>query len=219
VRQLGAQSIVVSGQGLREGVAYDELGTRPESAVRVRDASIAALVARFGSWDPNRAERRVRLAERLFAAVEPEAKPSARERLRHGATCLDIGRSVDYYRRFEHTAEILVSSDLGGFSHRKLALLAAVVRFAGGETGKPTMYRPLLTAEDRLPVLRAAVTLSLADEIEHRVTTGTLGEVRCVSSGRSAVITAPLFDRYRQEVLGRRFRQAFGRELRWTHAG
>src|SRR4030095_14471975 len=58
---------------------------------------------------------------------------SVHERLAQATNLLDIGRSVDYYRRYQHTADMITEADLDGFSHRKLALLSAGWPHTGGQ--------------------------------------------------------------------------------------
>jgi exopolyphosphatase/guanosine-5'-triphosphate,3'-diphosphate pyrophosphatase len=210
---LHADDLIVSGQGLREGIFYDLLGLRLPPVEQVRRASVAALVARFASWDAGRARRRRAIALSLMEALETAAGNRVRERLEHAATVLDVGRSIDYYSRHAHAADILTESDLAGFSHRKLALLAAVVREAGEDGSVIRSYRPLLGPADRSGVSRASAILSLADEIELRMRPKAQLPVQCVVRKREVRLKAPLFDPYRQEVLGRQFRRAFGKRL------
>jgi len=210
---LGAGDMTVSNQGLREGLVYDAAGSPPPPPEEVRRTSIAALVHRFTSWDAGRADQRARIALRLMDTLEPEAGLKAGERLSQAATILDIGRSIDYYRRHEHTADILTESDLAGFSHRKLALLAAVIRQAGDEKMNVRAYRPLLGPEDRRPVARQATFLAIADEIELRIAPGKALPVACEEHRRQVIVHAPLFDGYRQGLLAARFYRAFGKRL------
>ncbi len=210
---LGADDLIVSGQGLREGIFYDRLGMPLLAVEQVRTASLAALASRFASWDEDRAGRRTAIAVSLLESLDPTAGGGARERLEQAATILDIGRSIDYYQRHAHAADILTESDLAGFSHRKLALLAAVVREAGEDASVLRFYRPLLGPADRAGVSKASALLALADEIEHRMPPGAALLVRCVAKKREVSLQAPLFDPYRQGVLGRQFRRAFGKRL------
>jgi exopolyphosphatase / guanosine-5'-triphosphate,3'-diphosphate pyrophosphatase len=210
---LRADELIVSGQGLREGVFYDLLGLRLPPVEQVRRASVAALVARFASWDAGRARRRRAIALALLETLDPAAGNRIKERLEHASTILDIGRSIDYYSRHAHAADILTESDLAGFSHRKLALLAAVVREAGEDGSVVRSYRPLLGPADRSGVSKASAILALADEIEHRMRPKAQLPVQCVVRKREVRLTAPLFDPYRQEILGRQFRRAFGKRL------
>lgn len=211
-----ASELWVSGQGLREGVALDALSVQPAPVESVRRASVAATAARFATWDPHRARRRALVALRLSARLDPEAGPRGRELLEHAATLLDAGRSIDYYRRFEHTADVITHGDLAGFTHRTLAHLAAIVRIAGDSRARTAEYRPLLSAADGPVVARAAAILELADEIEHRLPPGDDVAVEIEERGRTVVLAAPLFDPWLQDALARRFAKAFRRRLRFA---
>lgn len=210
---LGADEVIVSGRGLREGLAFDTTGAHLPSPQSVRRTSIDALASRFASWDRGRAERRSAIAARLLLALEPAAGPSQEERLDQAATVLDVGRSIDFYRRHEHTADILVASDLAGFTHRKLAWLAAIVRQAGDEDMSLRLYRPLLGPDDAEPLARAGAILDIADEIEHRVAPGQRLRVSCEVRGREVHLAAPIYDPARRARLDARFRRTFHRRL------
>src|SRR4029077_3858193 len=164
---IAAWDVIVSGQGLREGVALDTLPVSDPSIEQTRGQSIRALACRFSTWDERRAARRSAIALTILDALEPDAGSAARERVETAATLLDVGRSVDYYRRHRHAADILIEADLVGFSHREVALLAAVIRSAGNESSRWQAYRPLLAASDGARVAREGMLLELADEIEH----------------------------------------------------
>ena len=210
---LEAAGMTVSDQGLREGLVYDAAGSPSPSLEVVRQASMGALAHRFTSWDPGRADQRSRIALRLLDALEQEAGPKVRERVSQAATILDIGRSIDYYRRYEHTADILTESDLAGFSHRKLALLAAVIRQAGDEKMKVSVYRPLLGPDDRDPVARQATFVAIADEVEQRIAPGKALPVEFEERRREVIARVPLFDRYRQGLVADRFQRVFHKRL------
>ncbi|MEP7060532.1 MAG: Ppx/GppA phosphatase family protein [Actinomycetota bacterium] len=127
---LGASSIVVSGRGLREGLALAEAGTGVPSPRFVRMISVATLAARFATWNTSVAARRVSLATALLDSLDPDMPPAIREMLEHAAGLVDVGRAIDYYERFEHAAMIVTAADLGGFSHAHLGALTAILRQA-----------------------------------------------------------------------------------------
>ena len=210
---MGASELVVAGQGLREGVALDALGVEPPPVADVRRASVLAMAGRFATWDAERAERRAAISLSLQEVAWADGGPHVRERLEQAATLLDLGRSLDYYRRFDHTADVVLAGDLAGFTHRKLALLSAVVRAAGDTAPALAAYRPLLSAEDRGSVARGGAILALADAIEHRLPPGAPPDITCSVTGRSVVVPAPLFDPWLRDALGARFRTAFGKRL------
>ncbi len=213
---IAASDVTVSGQGLREGVALDAIPRAEPSIRQTRNESIRALACRFATWDERRAARRSALATKLLQAMEPDAEPAVRERLETAATLLDVGRSVDYYRRHRHAADILIEADLIGFSHRELALLAAAIRSAGNESSRWQAYRPLLGSDDGPRVAREGMLLELADEIEHRMAPDESDSVSCEVNGKNVILTAPLLDPWRQERLQRRFSRSFRKRLRFA---
>jgi exopolyphosphatase/guanosine-5'-triphosphate,3'-diphosphate pyrophosphatase len=131
-----------------------------------------------------------------------------------GARILDIGRTVDFFDRHEHVADLLLATDLAGFSHRQVALVAAVVRQAGDEDERfGRSLAPLVTDEDEEPLERAAVLLALADEITERTPPGSRAELDCrVRAGR-VVVNVRSLPSWSVRGLTDRFEAAFGREL------
>jgi exopolyphosphatase/guanosine-5'-triphosphate,3'-diphosphate pyrophosphatase len=206
--QVGAGQVRVSGQGVREGLAYSL-----PSAAEVRERSVVSLTARFAGWDAEHAERRVAVVEALWGVLFPSGDAATKEAVRHGARVLDIGRAVDFFDRHEHAADFVLASDLDGFTHRDIALLALVVRSAGDEDADPTRYSPLLGREDRDPVERAGVLLALADDLEERCPPGVALSLtaRLVEGG--VVVEMPALAGWRPRALNKRFARAFGREL------
>jgi exopolyphosphatase/guanosine-5'-triphosphate,3'-diphosphate pyrophosphatase len=216
MKMLGADCVQVSGQGVREGLAASLTSDQLPSPRAVRTASIAALGDAFRAWDTRPAAHRTAVVDALFVALQDdqdETDESLREMLGHGATLLDIGRSIDFFDRYEHVADIVISTDLLGFSHREVALLSAVVRSAGDENEDLGRYQPLLDKEDRRPVERAATLLALADEIEQRCAVGSPATIEVQLTKREARLFVPGLVGWRPRRIGPRFEQAFGRRL------
>jgi len=211
---VGAPAMVVSGQGLREGIAFEELSHALPSTGAVRQASLTALASRFSTWNAERARRRSRLAAALLDILCPEAGDEMQETLDHAATILDAGRSVDYYVRWEHAADIVLTADLRGFSHRSIALLAAVIIRAGRDRASLRPYSALLDAADRRMVDRVAVVLVLADEVERRMSPGDAPIAELHERKRSSITLAlPIPHEWQAADAGERFRRIFGRAL------
>ena len=212
---LEAKEVWVSGQGVREGLAL-HLATGSDALPEppaVRAASIKALTERFDGWEPSKAERRVALARGLLAAFDRRAAPEMREALDEAARILDVGRSVGFFDRHEHVADLVVATDLDGFSHRAIALLSAVALAAGDEDVRPQAYAPLLAREDGEPLRKAGVLLALADDIEERCPPGIPLEMTCEVTRSRATVRVPALLGWRPRPLDARFEQAFGRKL------
>lgn len=211
---LGAEHVVVSGEGVREGLARSLAREALEPTEVVRRGSLAALASRFVGWSEERARRRESLAAALHEALDPGASGEMAEALLQAARILDIGRSVDFFDRHEHAADLLLATDLGGFSHRQVALLAATVRQAGDEDVRSRSFAPLVTRDDGAAVERAAVLLALADEITERCPPGSTATLRCHVRGRDATVAVPALGSWGPRGLGGRFEAAFGWRLR-----
>jgi exopolyphosphatase/guanosine-5'-triphosphate,3'-diphosphate pyrophosphatase len=211
---LGADHVIVSGEGVREGLARSLAREALEPTEAVRRGSLEALASRFVGWSEERARRREAIAAALHEALDPGASGEAAEALLQAARILDIGRTVDFFERHEHVADLLLATDLGGFSHRQVALLAAIVRQAGDEKARPRSFAPLVTRHDRATVERAAVLLTIADEITERCAPGSAPTVRCHLGRREATVTIPALASWGVRGLDERFEAAFGRRLK-----
>jgi exopolyphosphatase/guanosine-5'-triphosphate,3'-diphosphate pyrophosphatase len=207
---IGAETLIVSGQGLREGILYEENLRGIPSIETVRRASIADITSRFRTWDPTRARRRATLAASLHRHLDPDAPQEVRDMLRHAAIVLDIGRSIDYYRRHDHSATILRSTNLMGFSHREIVLISAIVEFADGEDASLKRFRPLVQQVDRGSVLRAGLVLAIADEIEHRLPPNQPARVFCQVRKDGVTIRSPYLRAWQPRSIAIRFRKLFG---------
>ncbi len=216
VEWVGARDILVSGQGLREGLAYAALGEMDAEPATVRATSIEALLSRFRGVDAEYAERRAALAQTLFARLvrhEGERGRLFALALEYAARVLDIGRAVDFFDRHEHAARIVLASELDGFSQVEVARIAAVLHAADEEGIDLDAYEPLVTAADRATVERAAVVLLLADDLLERAPRGTTPRLTVTVRGARVTIHPTRVSAWRPRGLGERFLRTFKKEL------
>jgi exopolyphosphatase / guanosine-5'-triphosphate,3'-diphosphate pyrophosphatase len=213
---VGANEILVSGQGVREGIALGLLKIAIGSPEIVKEGSLSSLVSRFDGWRPDAASRRRGVAAALQRALEPRAPASLALAVDHAARVLDIGRSVDVVNRHEHVADILLNTELNGFSHDELALVAAVVRRAGDRHAEVPSLASVRRVFDQGLLDRAAIIVALADEIEARCPRGRRIAVRC-EIGRNVTLSVPLLPSWLAKDLDKRFERAFGRSLIVKH--
>jgi exopolyphosphatase/guanosine-5'-triphosphate,3'-diphosphate pyrophosphatase len=216
---LGAEEVLVSGQGVREGLALSLVSDTLEPPQRVRWESLEALAGRFAGWSLDRARRREDAAGRLHGALEKWPSPELSEAVRQAAWILDIGRTVDFFDRHEHVADLVLETDLGGFTHRQVALLSAILRRAGDEDAKPRSYSPLIVRADQPGIERAAVVVALADEITERCAPGSPSDLSCRLRGDEAVVVVPALDSWAVRKLPQRFERAFGQRLQLATRG
>ena len=190
---VNGDSILVSGQGLREGLARHpgplprdcSVSVPPLSSVRM--ASLTDLVARFVPRFSQRGERRAALAGCVGALAWENQEPEMTWALECAAFLLDIGNAIDFYNRLNRTASIIVRTDLPGFTHRESARIAAILLEC--ERGRiPRRFRRsrLLPGEDVQLIEQAAVILAWPTSwtaAYHRV----VQQTRCRQRGREAI--------------------------------
>lgn len=206
---LGAQNIMVSGHGLREGIAASQAWDALPSAQEVRHGAVMTLAARFAAFDRRLANERAQAAEALRAILEPDADATLSETLCHAATLLDVGRSVDFYSRHEHTISILRGADLSGFSHRAIALIGATVRLADKGSGGLKSWAPLLDASDQAPLIRLGAILGLADAIARQTPPEVSEAPRCYRESAGVVVEAPWLEAWPLQAATRHIQQVF----------
>ena len=211
-----AKQILVSGQGMREGIALGLLKMAVGSPAAVKEASLSSLVSRFDGWRQEAAARRRGVAAALQRGLEPRAPAGIALAVDHAARVLDIGRTLDVVNRHEHVADILLSTELNGFAHDEIALVSAVVRRAGDRHADVLLLAPVRDAFERGLLDRAAIILALADEIEARCPRSSRIAVDC-EIGRNVTLSVPLLPSWLAKDLDKRFERVFGRALIVRH--
>jgi exopolyphosphatase/guanosine-5'-triphosphate,3'-diphosphate pyrophosphatase len=184
-------SLLVSGQGLREGIALAQTGGSLPPPAQVRAAAVAALGSRFATWNQRSAEQRAAFAGMLVDVLDPGVQPELRETLVHAATILDVGRSVDLYNLHEHTLDIVRAADLSGFSHRAIALLGALVRLTGKDSAGLKQFAPLVGQNDHASLVRLAAILALADALVAQAPPAPPARVICQRTENGLALAAP----------------------------
>ena len=222
MEHLGTDCLLVSGQGLREGLARHP---DPPSACErvplppletVRSESLADLVGRFAHRFGQRGERRAELAGRIADAVWKGGNRQLANSLRCAARLLDIGNAVDYYNRLNRTASIIVRTDLPGFTHAESAQIATTLLAAefGPMPRRFRQNRLVSPAELRL-IEQAAVMLITADELDGRLPRGMgANAVTIGRENRTWRITTPSWSAVAAPGLAAKWKKAFAEDVR-----
>ncbi|MGE0134958.1 MAG: hypothetical protein AB7L91_13115 [Dehalococcoidia bacterium] len=218
LEHLRADEVIVSGQGLREGVALAHLDGALVPVPELRAAAVDRALARFAPDTAGAAARRGVIVTRAATALrlpDDDITPL----LPVAAALLDLGRGVDYYNRHRHAESIILARGLDGFTHREQALLGALVRGANSERYDPLAYAPLLADNDRAPLARASALLYLADQLEQRLPPSPFQFRLNVDAATAEVaLDADLPPGWDPSSLRKRFVRAFGHNLAITSA-
>lgn len=221
LRGANLESVIVSGQGVREGAFYRRFLPEPHLVADVRAFSVHNLFRRYAQ--PLAHVDRVRaLAVELFDGLRELHPDGAAERrlLEDAATLHDIGMAIGYHDHHKHGAYLVSADSLPGFSHREHALLALLVHYHRKGDPKPGALRALLLPDDAARLARLAACLRLAEYLE-RSRSGRVRRVNVSVTARHVRVevvangdaTVELLEARKQSGL---FRKAFGRDLELT---
>ncbi|HEY1015696.1 MAG TPA: Ppx/GppA phosphatase family protein [Herpetosiphonaceae bacterium] len=169
MRRSGAQSLWVSGEGLREGLFYEQflIGSTPPLVSNLR-AFAAENLARNYHYHVVHADKVRDLCLSMFDQLAALHGYGAweRELLEAAATLHDIGVSVNYYDHHKHGLYLIMNSAMPGFSHREIAIIALLARYhRKGATGDEGMGG-VLQEGDLARVARLSALLRICEYLE-----------------------------------------------------
>ena len=208
-RHFDKNPIIVSGRGIREGLAMSGVIDELPSIEEVRRRSIYALGARFDTWDRLRADRRAAIARKMSALLSDHLDSEMSDLIPHVARLIDTGRSVNYYNRYMHAASIIELGELGGFSHRDIGLMSAALRFSDSNSSSMARYRPELKKSDRAGVRRVASLLRISDEMERRLGADRYSHIEMKHLGNRFEVRAPELNAWDPRRFAMRFKRTF----------
>jgi exopolyphosphatase/guanosine-5'-triphosphate,3'-diphosphate pyrophosphatase len=212
--RLLASDLTVAGYGLREGIALRSVTEQVAGVKEVQCAAVEALGAQFSAFDSSRAERRAALTWKLLRAVAPGLSEEAMLAAMAAARLLDIGASIDHYRRHAHSARIIGDANLDGYSHRTLALMAAAVYAVGEGEASIKGYGPLLGMPDQQVVEQIAAGVALGDALVRYGSGHSVEDTVIERSNSHVALATSVVDPWPFEAITRRAERAFGRAIR-----
>ncbi len=181
MRLFGANRMIVSEKGLREGLILDTLSrTGAPTPVADEREGLWAFASRCRA-DVRHAGHVAELALSLFDQLADEGlDPSHRRLLEAAAILHDVGYFIAYRRHHRHSCHLVTHAELPGFSPREVAVIAAVARYHRGALPKLRHEEyARLSAADRRAVELLGGLLRLADGLDRgraqRVSSVTLG--------------------------------------------
>ena len=219
LREIDAKSLIISGQGVREGAFYKEfIPTRPHLLADVRMFSVQNLFAHYPQ-DEKHTQHVRKLSQKLFAALEPIHGYGAADALLldTAAYLHDIGMAVSYHDHHKHGAYLILNTQMPGLTHREQILLALLVQYH--RKGEPKLggYKKILEPDDEIRLTRLAACLRLAEFLE-RSRSGRVQDLAIKLEKNRVQIRliaaeTPRVELWEAAKHGRLFQKAFGREL------
>ncbi len=219
LRETATKSLLISGQGVREGAFYKEFLPRvPHLLPEVRIFSVQNLFNHYAQEAKHTAHVR-KLSKQLFMALEPIHGYGAVDALLLDAAAYlhDIGMAVSYHDHHKHGAYLVLNTQMPGLSHREQILLALLVQYHRKGEPKLGAYKRILESDDETRLLRLAACLRLAEFLE-RSRSGRVENLEIKISKDTVTVQllasetprVELWEAAKQSDL---FRKAFGRTL------
>lgn len=237
LKHFGVNSVRVHDRGIRDGLLLTMLGEifpsgqrqRLEPVDRMRSARQFAVNCRYEEAHSNHVAM---LAMQVFDQMAAQCPtvlgeagtPWAREMLQVAAMLHDVGYFINYSKHHKHSYHLIVHSDLPGFTHRELEIIANVARYH--RRAEPKLKHPTfakLPEADRVLVSRLSAILRTVDGLDRTHTQSVRG-VRLGLSGDGALFTLdaeeePTVDMWGSDRKGRLFEKVFNLKPRFEWAG
>lgn len=238
---IGARSLLVCGQGIREGVAMEAFRAGKAPLIRnVRRAGVDAFRERYVTGalrrfthedllEPGMADHHpsdgveplaLRLLDRLGAILP--ATPTERELLDAAAALSDAGHAVSLYRWPEHAAYLLTNGDLTGFTQPEATSMAMLIAAQAGQRLDARAYGPDGQDGDGVRSGRLGFVVGLARWLR-RVGVDAATPLSVMTPPGALIVVlppgVPLLDDEWKEGLARGCRRYFDRELLVTSVG
>lgn len=166
LRASGAPEIVVTGTGIRDGLALEMIGARlPAEAIELASRSVTAASVRF-SFSLDRGRAVATQAGQLFDLFAGEQHWGASERraLTVAAWMHDSGTSIDLWRHAYHSAYLIQNYPIYGLDQHETLLAASIVAQHAGDD-LPSGWRkglaPVLRPSDASIARRLGAILQL----------------------------------------------------------
>jgi exopolyphosphatase / guanosine-5'-triphosphate,3'-diphosphate pyrophosphatase len=222
----GAERLMVSGNGIREGLFFRHLGRVCNwNSALVDDVRAHAVenLMKLHEADTLHSWHVHTLALLLFDQLQPlhSLGPGPREWLAYAALLHDAGTHLDYYNHQQHGYYIVLNSELNGFSHREkvlVALLCGMHRINAGLDADLGIFDMLLEEGD-VPVLgKLSLCLMMAEQLD-RSESGAVRDVRLHIGAKTVRMVADaetdiVLEMESAALCGGAFEKEYGRKLR-----
>ncbi|HYA10660.1 MAG TPA: Ppx/GppA phosphatase family protein [Thermoplasmata archaeon] len=218
-RALGVDHVLVSGAGIREGIALEAIrADLPASAEDLVDRSVAAASGAFG-FDLERAHEVGEVADRLFGLLAGRYGWGRSERLalRAAAGMHDAGVAVDLWNHPQHSAYLIRNYPIWGLDQREILLASMTAYLHDGDDPPSTWkkrYLPLAGSAEVATAVRLGAILEVAKTVASPKTLLSLvngGERLAVAFSSGADVALPA--RW-QEKVRKAMQRVFDLEVR-----
>jgi exopolyphosphatase / guanosine-5'-triphosphate,3'-diphosphate pyrophosphatase len=169
-RAVGVDHILVSGAGIREGIALEAIRAKlPASSETLVDRSVAAASASF-AFDDERGREVAEVADRLFGLLAGRYGWGRSERLalRAAAGMHDAGVAVDLWNHPQHSSYLIRNYPIWGLDQREIILASMAAYLHDGDdppSAWKRRYQPLAGGAEVATAVRLGAILEVAKTV------------------------------------------------------
>lgn len=160
-----ARELVVSGNGVKEGLVYEYLQGGKVPVEDVLEFSLHNLLEQY-SVNKVRVNKVWQLAKYVYNTLKPLYKmdDNMLKLLRVAVMLYTIGVQVSYYDFRKHSFYMILHANLNGLSHREILMVGYTILYHCKEdlSNLPYEYRDLLSDEDIITTQKLGVILKTA---------------------------------------------------------
>lgn len=173
MRACRASTMIISSQGVREGLFYERFLTSDVSDAvplfaNVRQSTVLNL-AHLYRFQEKHAEHIAYLTLSMFDQLTPLLTSCGlveRELLWAASMLHDIGVAIDYNDHHKHSAYLILSAGLPGYTHREIALIALMARYHRKGRPTPDELAGVLENGDEQRLTQLTALLRLAEQLD-----------------------------------------------------
>ncbi len=179
MQRLKVNTLRVHDRGIRDGLILTMIQEIfPQSGAIVgrplERMEAVRLFARRCNYEQAHSDHVARLAVQAFDQVAAHlgadsvgVKSGARELLEAAGVLHDVGYYINYAKHHKHSYHMIVHSDLPGFTHREIEVIANVARYhrRGGPKNRHSNFAKLAPVDQNL-VMRLAAILRIVDGLD-----------------------------------------------------
>ncbi|HAE43301.1 MAG TPA: exopolyphosphatase [Clostridiales bacterium] len=203
VDYLNSDSLIISRDGLREGLLYEKMGYGIGNVTSDPLVLSVENMLKVYDIDYGHASHVLILFRKLFNELSEihQIKENVDDIIYTASMLHDVGKLLDYKNHHEHTFYIMLNSLLSGISHKK-QLMAAIV--AGNHTDSKLkinldMYTRLLTKEELQTVDRLSILMKLAEGLD-RGLSSKVKDIMCRCVDKYVIIKTINYDDISLEI-------------------
>ncbi len=224
IKRLKPKAVVISGNGVREGLfyeAYFKMLKKPVVVENVLMHSLSNIVKRYHESD-HHLQQLDRLTRVIYDALQPHYHFSERdgELLQAAIRLHDIGMRIDYFNHQDHSFYLTLNTNLYGLTHRELVQVAWI---AGSHRVDRKLHQSIrqfsgyMNSEEKQRMEQLGAILMIAEQLD-RAEDSRVTNFSASVTDRSLILTAGSEEPIDLEISSARrasaaFRKAYRRTL------